>query len=93
MQKLSLVLRKKRLLAGAAEFNRPEMKEIRDESHKVVGFDLRVQDVAENLIEITDEKTAASILRLMSKLEEHDDIQNVYSNFDISDELMEKIDI
>ena len=29
----------------------------------------------------------------MSKLEEHDDVQNVYSNFDISDELMEKIDI
>lgn len=51
MKKLSLVLRKRRLLAGAAEFNRPEMKELRDESHKVVGFDLRVQDVAENLIE------------------------------------------
>ena len=29
----------------------------------------------------------------MEKLEEHDDVQNVYSNFDISDELMEKIDI
>ncbi len=49
--------------------------------------------IAENLIEITDEKTAASILRLMEKLEEHDDVQNVYSNFDISDELMEKLDI
>jgi len=49
--------------------------------------------IADNLVEVTDEKTAASILRLMSKLEEHDDVQNVYSNFDISDELMEKIDI
>ena len=49
--------------------------------------------IAENLIEVTDEKTAASIMRLMAKLEEHDDVQNVYSNFDISDELMEKIDI
>ena len=51
MQKLSLVLRKKRLLAGSAEFDRPELKEIHGEDGKVVGFGLRVQDVAENLIE------------------------------------------
>ena len=48
---------------------------------------------AENLTEITDEKTALNILRLIERLEELDDIQNVYSNFDISDELMEKLDI
>ena len=40
-----------------------------------------------------DEKIATNILRLMSRLEEHDDVQNVYSNFDISEELMEKIDV
>ncbi|MBR3211300.1 MAG: VacB/RNase II family 3'-5' exoribonuclease [Bacilli bacterium] len=51
MKKLSLILRKKRLLAGAAEFDRPEMIEIRDDTHKVVGFGLRIQDVGENLIE------------------------------------------
>ncbi len=49
--------------------------------------------IPENLIEITDEKVATNILRLMEKLEEHDDVQNVYSNFDIPDELMEKIDV
>ncbi len=49
--------------------------------------------IAENLVEVTDEKTATNIMRLMEKLEEHDDVQNVYSNFDISDEIMEKIDI
>lgn len=49
--------------------------------------------IAENTVEVTDEKIATNILRLMSKLEEHDDVQNVYSNFDISDELMEKIDV
>ena len=31
------------------------------------------------------------ILLLMDKLEEHDDVQNVYSNFDIPDEVMEKV--
>ena len=49
--------------------------------------------IPENLVEVTDEKVATNILRLMEKLEEHDDVQNVYSNFDISDELMEKIDV
>lgn len=48
--------------------------------------------IPENTIEITDEKTATQIMRLMDKIEEHDDVQNVYSNFDISDELMEKIE-
>ncbi|MDD3236590.1 MAG: YebC/PmpR family DNA-binding transcriptional regulator [Candidatus Gastranaerophilales bacterium] len=45
----------------------------------------------ENSIDVTDEKTAINILRLMDKLEEHDDVQNVYSNFEIDDELAEKI--
>lgn len=47
----------------------------------------------ENSIEITDVKVATNILRLMDKLEEHDDVQNVYSNFDISDEIMDQVSI
>ena len=31
-------------------------------------------------------------MRLYTRLDEHDDVQNVYMNFDISDELMEKLD-
>lgn len=57
------------------------------------GTSAELTRIPENLIEVTDEKIATNILRLMQKLEEHDDVQNVYSNFDISDELMEKIDI
>jgi len=34
---------------------------------------------------------ARSLLTLMEALEEHEDVQNVYANFDISDEEMEKI--
>lgn len=59
------------------------------------GFKPQSQDLTrlpENNIEITDEAVAAQILKLMDKLEEHDDVQNVYANFDISDELMAKID-
>ncbi|MDR3112038.1 MAG: YebC/PmpR family DNA-binding transcriptional regulator [Elusimicrobiota bacterium] len=34
---------------------------------------------------------ASSMLKLMDKLEEHDDVKNVYANFDISVEEMEKL--
>lgn len=47
----------------------------------------------ENEISISDEATATQILKLLDKLEEHDDVQNVYSNVDIAEELLEKIDI
>jgi YebC/PmpR family DNA-binding regulatory protein len=35
-------------------------------------------------------KDAEQMLRLMEALEEHDDVQNVYANFDIPSEIMEK---
>lgn len=38
-----------------------------------------------------DEKKAEQCLRLIEQLEDHDDVQNVYSNYDISDEIMAKI--
>ena len=40
---------------------------------------------------VLDEKPAEQMLRLMDALEDHEDIQNVYSNFDIPDEVAEKI--
>ena len=46
----------------------------------------------QNTISVTDEKTAEQILKLLEKLEEHDDVQNVYANFDISDELLQKLE-
>jgi transcriptional/translational regulatory protein YebC/TACO1 len=39
---------------------------------------------------VLDEKTADQTIRLMEALEENDDVQNVYSNFDIPDEVAEK---
>lgn len=49
--------------------------------------------IPQNTIDVTDEKTALYIMRLLSKLEEHDDVQNVYANFDIDDDIMDKLDI
>ena len=38
-----------------------------------------------------DSKDAAQMLRLMERLEEDDDVQNVHANFDISDEVLEAV--
>ncbi len=35
-------------------------------------------------------KTAETMLKLMEELEDHDDVQNVYANFDIPDEILER---
>ena len=40
---------------------------------------------------VLDEKAAEQMIRLMDVLEDHDDIQNVYANFDIPDEVAEKV--
>jgi transcriptional/translational regulatory protein YebC/TACO1 len=40
-------------------------------------------------VEVTDVADARKILRIMDALEDDDDVQDVFSNFDISDELME----
>jgi len=48
--------------------------------------------VPENEIKITDEVKARKILNLMDALEEDDDVTNVYSNFDISNDIMEKFE-
>lgn len=44
-----------------------------------------------NTIKITDEETARKILELVELLEEHDDVQHVYSNFDIPEEIMQLV--
>ena len=43
------------------------------------------------MVTIDQEEIASQLLRLCDALEENDDVQNVYSNFDISDELLTKL--
>ena len=40
---------------------------------------------------VLDEKAAEQMVRLIDALEDNDDVQNVYANFDISDDVAEKI--
>lgn len=58
------------------------------------GYEITSAEVVKepaSTIKITDETVAASILRLVEKLEDLDDVQKVYSNFDIETELLEKV--
>ena len=43
-------------------------------------------------VEIGDEKTARGVLTFVERLEDLDDVQNVYANFDIPDALMEALE-
>jgi YebC/PmpR family DNA-binding regulatory protein len=48
--------------------------------------------VAKTPVEVADVEAAKKIIRLIEVLEEHDDTQNVYTNFDIPDEVAAQIE-
>ena len=53
---------------------------------KVLSSDLVM--IPQNFIEINDESDAKKILRLMEAIDDLDDVQNVYANFDIPDAIL-----
>jgi YebC/PmpR family DNA-binding regulatory protein len=52
-----------------------------------------VEMVPSTRVEIDSESTAKRILKLIEVLEDHDDVQNVWANFDIPDEILESVEI
>jgi YebC/PmpR family DNA-binding regulatory protein len=47
--------------------------------------------VPKTTIEVADESAAKKVLRLMDALEENDDVQDVYANFDIPEQVLEAV--
>jgi YebC/PmpR family DNA-binding regulatory protein len=47
--------------------------------------------IPQNTVEITDVEQAKKLIKLMDAFEEHDDVQNVYANFNIDDEILAQI--
>jgi transcriptional/translational regulatory protein YebC/TACO1 len=45
----------------------------------------------DNTVEITDVETAAKLMKLIDALEDNDDVQAVYANYDIPDHIMEQL--
>ena len=92
--------------AGADDFkNEPEDENYEittapEDLHNVKEY-LEKENIPLNLVELTfipqnyvklDEKDAGKMIKIMSDLEDQDDVQNVYANFDIDDEIMAKLD-
>ena len=51
----------------------------------------QVTRIAKNTVDITDPDAAQRVLRLMEKLDDHDDVQNVSANYNISDDILKAI--
>jgi len=47
--------------------------------------------IPQNTVEVSEEKVARQLLRLLETLEENEDVQSVHANFDIPDEIMEAL--
>lgn len=56
---------------------------------KMVSAEITMQP--SNMVKLTTEKDANAMLRLYEALEEMDDVQKVYANFDIEQSLLEKV--
>lgn len=71
-----------------------EFEAVRDAlAGKEVSFlEASVAMVPQNIVEVTDPKPAKQLLKLLESLEDCDDVQNVYANFDIPDEIMEEVE-
>jgi transcriptional/translational regulatory protein YebC/TACO1 len=47
--------------------------------------------VPKTTVEVADESAAKKVLRLLDALEENDDVQDVYANFDIPEQVLEAV--
>jgi YebC/PmpR family DNA-binding regulatory protein len=62
------------------------------EGYEKLGYKIQESEltrIPQNSVEVTDKGIAKRLLLMLEKLEEHDDVQNVYSNFDMDDSLLE----
>jgi YebC/PmpR family DNA-binding regulatory protein len=71
-----------------------EMTAVRDALEGAgIGFDsAEITLMASNTVPLDNESDAKKVLRLVDLLEDHDDVQNVYANFDIPDSILELVE-
>jgi len=61
------------------------------EGKKIPIASAEITMVPENSVKLTSEGEASSMMKLLEALEDHDDVQKVYSNFDIDAKILEKL--
>ena len=64
------------------------------EALEAAGFSVEAAEltmVPKTTVEVGDENEAKKILRLIDQLEDNDDVQDVYANFDIPEQVLEAV--
>jgi YebC/PmpR family DNA-binding regulatory protein len=72
----------------------PEAMQALRAALEAAGIDVESADltmVPKTTVEVEDEATARKVLRLMDALDENDDVQDVYANFDIPERVLEAV--
>ena len=62
------------------------------EASELTPVESQLSKLPTTMVDITDAKQAGQVLALMEALDECDDVQNVWTNFDIPDEIMDTMD-
>jgi YebC/PmpR family DNA-binding regulatory protein len=61
------------------------------ENKGITSTEASISMIPKNTIAISEEKTAAAMLKLLENLEDHDDVQKVHANFDIPEDILERL--
>ena len=64
------------------------------ESIESAGFTVENSELTmlpKTTVEVVDERDAKKVLRLMDQLEDNDDVQDVFANFDIPEQVLEAV--
>jgi YebC/PmpR family DNA-binding regulatory protein len=62
------------------------------DQRKVKYIEAKISLIPQTTVKLEEGK-AEQMLKLMEKLEDNDDVQNVYANFDIADDVMERLSV
>lgn len=70
----------------------PSFEEVKDaiDQRKIKYIEAKISLIPQTTVKLEAGK-AEQMLKLMEKLEDNDDVQNVYANFDIADDVMERL--
>ena len=72
-----------------------EFNNVREKLESILGVPDQAELIwyPENNVQIDDERKATSILKLLDTLDNCEDVQGVYGNFEINDEIIKRIDL
>ncbi len=78
------------IITSISEFNN-----VRDKLEDLLGAPEQAEIIwqPENYVQVDDEKRATSILKLLDTLDNCEDVQGVFGNFDISEDIIKKINL